>query len=886
MSDEDASAGYWLKLDSEEANFIVNYINACLYGRGEVGKIEIWKIENSELKIRYERRGGNSLKIVALDDATALGNENSIQDVCARGFVFRSPPGGKVFTTGLLPALSRKDYGSNVASADSDIEYSIIYSEVAIGRSKVCDEAEITLPVPPGYDSFYISQKPLDRNQDGEFSLLEYKQAANFDNRSASEYCHRYMVKDPNQILPKYIIHFTLVSAQGNKVIVPEGINESELEYDFFDPNAYKPISNKDRKGLSGSKQFVTIQSAYEQALIDMQLQDPLLSGKIDWMEKQLDLVDEKVRLITLNYAEIQEAISEAAKKATAKLQLYTRQKLETLLSTEVELRRQKENITWMDAVLERNRKASQVALASAKLSSKEKNFIRLQLLKSWKFHTLHRTSMARLKPVEMQSLSTVKPNIKFGGDLRVYLDLDEEMQQSSAGNTSSTSSPPRSPGRRSVVSTTPGATTASKANSAVEESSISKYLTSLGNSGVYEDPLRPSDKLISQSLQKLIDIQAMHIKGALARAMEDPNLPMPSSITNPNIAGDAYPLPLPDILKTAKNSGAYNNDMKGSFDNTMRGIMGLSVGATVSVTSASAPPAVSTTNKVTTHTNSAITNKPIAGAIVSQGAAPTSEDLINREAFSGHQVKPLSAVVGSNKGQPEEKNDDNLSMSVEKLLHVVAKWKPLLLSDIAEKKIEQLQQKNIEGYEIPLSLLETSSILVEAEPKHVYFSMPFFTRPPNVQLLYTTKKHRRSLDELYLKTFQNRNPSIVVVKSGDFKFGVYITHPIHKTSKWSGSAACYIFSLTLNTKIVYNARVPPDTGSEITTPVAFYAETDRLIIGNYDLVIDSTVTNGVSELEHCFGIGAPCRSDEAKCMLAGSPTFTIDELEVWGLIV
>ena len=99
------------------------------------------------------------------------------------------------------------------------------------------------------------------------------------------------------------------------------------------------------------------------------------------------------------------------------------------------------------------------------------------------------------------------------------------------------------------------------------------------------------------------------------------------------------------------------------------------------------------------TQVNTAIKSKPITGAIVSQGVAPSSEDLINREAFSGYQVQPSSVTPGSNKGQPEEKNNDNLSMSVEKLLHVVAKCKPLLLSELAEKKIEQLQQKNIGGY-------------------------------------------------------------------------------------------------------------------------------------------------------------------------------------------
>ena len=147
---------------------------------------------------------------------------------------------------------------------------------------------------------------------------------------------------------------------------------------------------------------------------------------------------------------------------------------------------------------------------------------------------------------------------------------------------------------------------------------------------------------------------------------------------------------------------------MKSSFDSTMRGIMGLSAAGTVSATTASAPLATPATDRVTAQANTTITSKPITGAIVSQGSTPAVEDLINRDAFSGYQVKPQSVAAegaAANKGQAEEKNDENLFMSIEKLLHVVAKWKPLLLSDIAEKKVEQLQQKNIEGHSLTYSL-------------------------------------------------------------------------------------------------------------------------------------------------------------------------------------
>lgn len=105
----------------------------------------------------------------------SLSGENSIEAVSSRGFFFSK--GGMVFSTGVVH-LSTKE-------ALFDTELNFLMSEIAIGRSFVYDGNLNAVTVPPGYDSIYVPDQPLDRNKDGKFSLQEYQLAAQFENRDS-----------------------------------------------------------------------------------------------------------------------------------------------------------------------------------------------------------------------------------------------------------------------------------------------------------------------------------------------------------------------------------------------------------------------------------------------------------------------------------------------------------------------------------------------------------------------------------------------------------------------------------------------------------------------------------------------------------------------------
>ena len=130
-----------------------------------------------------------------------------------------------------------------------------------------------------------------------------------------------------------------------------------------------------------------------------------------------------------------------------------------------------------------------------------------------------------------------------------------------------------------------------------------------------------------------------------------------------------------------------------------------------------------------------------------------------------------------------------------------------------------------------------------------------------------------------------------MLIKSGDFSFGAYLTHQIAPTCTWTGSPSCFLFTSTLGLKVPYHARTR--TGAELSmqqttatvaAPLAFFVQPDAIFIGNGDLSIDADLMSGSSELENSFGCGSVPRSPEALCLLAGTPLFNIDVLEVWAI--
>lgn len=174
-----AVGGYWLQLRSEEYEAVRFALTAACQNIGVVGKLEIWKIDNPDLIQKYEQASTDMLKINSFLSIDSLPAGNSIKSICSKGYnMGSSPNAGALFTTGTV-LLSNK-------SAAFTGELQFLMFEVAVGRSFAFDGSLAAAFIPPGYDSLYIPDQPLDKSRDGKFSLHKYQNAPNFDKRDST----------------------------------------------------------------------------------------------------------------------------------------------------------------------------------------------------------------------------------------------------------------------------------------------------------------------------------------------------------------------------------------------------------------------------------------------------------------------------------------------------------------------------------------------------------------------------------------------------------------------------------------------------------------------------------------------------------------------------
>jgi hypothetical protein len=168
--------GHWLESRSEEYESVRFILSAASQHIGAISKLEVWKIDNPDLNYKFERKSSGMMRLQSLVSTENMSSENSVEAICSRGYYLGlGQSAGALFTTGLIN-LPNKD-----ATFASDIQF--VLFDIAVGRSFAFDGSLVSATIPPGYDSLYIPDQPLDRNRDGKFSLQEYQNAASFDNR-------------------------------------------------------------------------------------------------------------------------------------------------------------------------------------------------------------------------------------------------------------------------------------------------------------------------------------------------------------------------------------------------------------------------------------------------------------------------------------------------------------------------------------------------------------------------------------------------------------------------------------------------------------------------------------------------------------------------------
>lgn len=171
-------AGHWLDPQTEEFDLVRFQVISAAQHLGVLVRLEVWKIENPDLLVKYDRRSHGMLKVQTFVPVDSLSADNSVEAVCSRGYhLGYGASAGAMFTSGILHLPNKESTFSR------DLQF--LFLEIAVGRSYVYDGSLNAATVPAGYDSLYIPEQPLDRNHDGKFSLQEYQSAASFDNRDS-----------------------------------------------------------------------------------------------------------------------------------------------------------------------------------------------------------------------------------------------------------------------------------------------------------------------------------------------------------------------------------------------------------------------------------------------------------------------------------------------------------------------------------------------------------------------------------------------------------------------------------------------------------------------------------------------------------------------------
>lgn len=1027
MASSQAPSLELLEPTSEEyASARTTLANSCQHV-GRATGVVIYKINDSETAQRFDKLCRKKMKVSGWSNLSQLGSENEAGNLSTRGFVFGKGKGGLEFRVGvisdqLVPML-----------LDPSIEHSVVFSDLGVGRSYVEDGNLHLREIPEGYDSFYVPQKRLDRDGDGHFDVFEYNQAANFDGRDASVYEHRYFIKDSSQMRPRYIMKFRLQAMNAMPLQYSsskEGSAESKEardaekpydpldEYSYFDPIAHKPVTLRDKMTMGSRSKVVLIpvDNAYKQALIDYAERDLLVENKKEWLEAQLDVIDDKVRQVNINYAEVVESIESAARKAIDQMESVTKVKLETLLSAEVEMRREKEQIEWMEIVSKRTAQSTASAIEKALTaqkqgmggmplpptgilntsaganqgnnllieSSREINKAQLEFLECWKNTARFRTTAGRYKPTEyLQSVREVQANMRVRSIIEVYGSKRSSVQGVYTVNDGALND---------VAAGTRGTTGLSETLGAVEASSF------------YSEAVQPTAGGVHPLLHSAVDMEMEKIRAQLGEAIKNPDpAPLPRVIYRPPNTHDGYTMPLlVDLVskdggvRAARNladqmqergerGGHY--DLKKQYYTRMDELLGKSP-----VTSKDTPKTAEQIQKDKLEDAKAKAVKAKAAqqtamqkakerkkekerkeeerrlkelkerrlceqreaevkeqveyaakqramqdqqkiwkqqqdtdaarrAAVSQGllhpghavatsmaASPTSKSSY----LGGRQIMGVSSSSAGAPGSPVlgtygksmligggfgKDNMKGINFGADELSNALQNFfgdiSSVSMSFAATKRKEKMANSIFEDEcQRMIGKLVKSDILTAAGAESIYFSLPFFSHPPSCERIYSAVLHTTgesiSLNDLYEKCLINSSPSIIVIQSGDFVFGAYLSHPLRvsSTPTWAGSPSCFVFSVSLDIKCGFHGRkAAPETitATHTSLPSSFKCAREKLMIGYGDLTIKEG-GKGESNLENCYGLGLAPDSPEALSMLAGAHEFVIDNIEVWSV--
>jgi hypothetical protein len=390
---------------------------------------QMWSISSPHLINQFEKTSEGQLVLESWVDVSKLSPDNRIEEICARGFSI--PSSGLHFQVGSLKLDSQLAYNRT---------YEFMLVKIVVGKSFITNLDYLhgkKVSCPKGYNSNYL-----------------YTSEAN-------GYYHNYLIFDGAQVLPKYLVHFELDPnlEEGIQVQLCDICQESRATLYCIADNAVLCIDCDDEHHTRGNKLMqrhkrvsitekpkrfgnchvhldstvefycnsclvpicvnckmigshstpetsnhvlIKINEAYQQALAESSEPDALLESKKENLKVFLEQIDKRIEEIKRNAEIVENSIYKTLKEALAQLQTETESKIAMLVSAEMEIKRQIEEISWVECFL----KYQQEILSPA----------HFMVALGRHFHI--KEKLANL--TEVPELQHVFPDIKVEGEIRV----------------------------------------------------------------------------------------------------------------------------------------------------------------------------------------------------------------------------------------------------------------------------------------------------------------------------------------------------------------------------------------------------------------------------------------------------------------------------------
>lgn len=595
---------------------------------------------------------------------------------------------------------------------------------------------------------------------------------------------------------------FRLSRVRDSRVLDPN--NSIDLRY--IDPVTLD-ASSSESSSSTADRNLVPIEKVFAQVITDIKYldSDAATLHRHRWANHQLGQIEDKVREINLNYADMDDAIETITQQSKKRLQQLIRDKLELCLSMEIEVHRESEYWRWLQTTVVNELQRYQQAMTDA--AGADRIGLMYDFLKLWRQFQQEREKMAHGLPSELQALASVQGDVKIEGTVNVFADPFHQLanQLSAVTVTASIGLESDSKGAVAQPIDYPDIPPEDKAFVVDFMTSLRHVAKSDPNGDVNTDNQETS--IASTALLKAVAQEMASIEALLLQPKQPatPQTAKAATVKSNSAAGrlsllqmimnvaltqlsgrHQKPLTLAAVLAVLQTEAAQARQLR-EAKNQAEADLAAEGKQTKTEEESHEDDQRSVHSKSGTASNNSTTQgqrsspKSKSGAAeaanVSKSKAKANSEQIQRPSMlqvngppsplveetdahsvSSHHSQVTSLSQQQHPPRPTAEENARIHMTLIQLQQFADQFTIHRLSTQAAKKQRQLQIRYASGAASANDSYKdfAKSHIVQAdEVQSVYFSLPIFSQPPRVKLIYATYIHRRSLEELLARTMK-----------------------------------------------------------------------------------------------------------------------------------